>query len=175
MKKTLRLRESRKRKRSVVESPPPEKVKKTGKVRGRSKWTAMNQVTRRKRPRRGSHRPPWAGDVRGASVPTTNVYLAQEGMVSLFFSCTRIDSFARMACESCFSKKQHCRLPEKEQELTEWEAKTLGLFTETTDALKHIASLLEGPPLKRHVVPLGGSPTVVVVAPTEGQGGSVCD
>jgi len=70
-------------------------------------------------------------------------------------------------------EKQHCRLPEKEQELTEWETKTLGLFAEATDALKHIASLLEGLLLKRHVVPLGGSPTVVVVAPTEGQGGSV--
>ena len=93
--------------------------------------------------------------------------------LSLFFSCIRIDSFARMACESCFSKRQHCRLPEKEQELTEWETKTSELFTEATDALKHIASLLEGLPLKRHVVPLGGSPTVVVVAPTEGQGGNV--
>ena len=90
MKKTLTLRESRKRKRSVVESPPPEKVKKTGKVRRRSKWTAMNQVTRSKRPRRGSHRPPWAGDVRGASVPTTNVCLVREGMVSLSFFCVLV-------------------------------------------------------------------------------------
>jgi len=134
MKKTLTLRESRKRKGSVVESPPPEKVKKMGKVRGRSKWTAMNQVTRRKRPRRGSHRPPWAGDVRGASVPTTNVCLVQEGMVSLsFFSCTRIDSFARMACKFCFSKKQHCRLREKEQELTEWETLLWRYLDQKTD------------------------------------------
>jgi len=66
-----------------------------------------------------------------------------------------------MACESCFSKKQHCRLPEEEQELTELETKILGLFTEATDVLKYIASLLEGLPLKRHVVPLGGSLTAV--------------